>query len=129
MTCRYFLPLRKPFWWVGTTSHLECYALALAAAAKLLDKTEYRDPAHRQLEWVMGVNPFAACLMTGEGMRCRYPRSRCAGLIPGGILNGIAGNVKDEPALDIEYGFDWRSTEYWSPLRSSRPAARCAAAG
>jgi len=53
--------------------------------------------------------------MTGEGMRNPYPHSRYVGLIPGGILNGIAGNVKDEPVLDVEYGFDWRTTEYWSP--------------
>jgi hypothetical protein len=37
------------------------------------------------------------------------------GLIPGGIMNGIAGNTRDEPILDTEYGFDWRTTEYWSP--------------
>ncbi|MCX6638308.1 MAG: glycoside hydrolase family 9 protein, partial [Acidobacteria bacterium] len=115
MSYRYFLPVRKQFWWVGTTSHLECYALALATAAKMFGKTEYRDLAYRQLEWVMGANPFAACLMTGEGMRHPYPHSRYIGLIPGGILNGIAGNVKDEPVLDVEYGFDWRTTEYWSP--------------
>ena len=115
MSYRYFLPVRKQFWWVGTTSHLECYALALATAAKMFGKTEYRDLAWRQLEWVMGANPFAACLMTGEGMRHPYPHSRYVGLIPGGILNGIAGNVNDEPVLDIEYGYDWRTTEYWSP--------------
>ncbi len=115
LTYRYFLPVRKQFWWLGTTSHLECYALALATAAKVFGKPAYRELAYRQLEWVMGGNPFAACLMTGEGMRNPYPHSRFVGLIPGGILNGIAGNVKDEPVLDMEYGFDWRTTEYWSP--------------
>ena len=115
LTYRYFLPVRKQFWWLGTTSHLECYALALAGAARMFDKPAYRDLAYRQLEWVMGANPFAACLMTGEGMRHPYPHSRYVGLIPGGILNGIAGNAKDEPVLDMENGYDWRTTEYWSP--------------
>jgi hypothetical protein len=115
LTYRYFMPVRKQFWWLGTTSHLECYALLLAEAAETFAHPPYRDLAYRQLEWIMGANPFGACLMTGEGMRNPYPHSRFVGLIPGGIMNGIAGNAKDAPILDTEYGFDWRTTEYWSP--------------
>ncbi|HOK47854.1 MAG TPA: hypothetical protein PLK67_18050, partial [Bryobacteraceae bacterium] len=73
------------------------------------------DLAYRQMEWVMGANPFGACLMTGEGIRNPYPHSRFVGLIIGGIMNGIGGNVRDEPVLDTENGYDWRTTEYWSP--------------
>jgi hypothetical protein len=73
LTYRYFMPVRKPFWWLGMTSHLECYGLALARAAVILGETRYRDLALRQFEWVMGANPFGACLMTGEGMRNPYP--------------------------------------------------------
>ena len=108
LTYRFFMPVRKQFWWAGLTSHLESYATLLAGAG-------HRDLAIRQLEWIMGANPFAACLMTGEGWRNPYPHSRFVGLIPGGLMNGIAGNVKDEPVLDTENGFDWRTTEYWSP--------------
>lgn len=115
LTYRFFMPVRKQYWWLGTTSHLECYAAALAAAARLFENQAWRDLAYRQLEWVMGANPFAACLMTGEGMLNPYPHSRFVGLIPGGIMNGIAGNMRDEPVLDTENGFDWRTTEYWSP--------------
>jgi hypothetical protein len=115
LTYRYFMPVRKQFWWLGTTSHLECFALLLAEAARTYGRMEYRHLAYRQLDWVMGANPFGACLMTGEGMRNPYPHSRYVGLIPGGIMNGIAGNTKDAPVLDTEYGFDWRTTEYWSP--------------
>jgi hypothetical protein len=115
LTYRYFMPVRKQFWWLGLTAHLECYALLLGEAARAFGERRYAELAYRQLEWVMGANPFGACLMTGEGMRNPYPHSRYVGLIPGGILNGIAGNVKDEPVLDTAYGFDWRTTEYWSP--------------
>jgi hypothetical protein len=115
LTYRYFMPVRKQFWWLGMTSHLECYALLLAEAAQAFEHTPYRDLAYRQLEWVMGANPFGACLMTGEGMRNPFPHSRFVGLIPGGIMNGIAGNAKDAPILDTQNGFDWRTTEYWSP--------------
>ncbi len=115
LTYRYFMPVRKQFWWLGMTSHLECYALLLAEAAQAFAHTPYRDLAYRQLEWVMGANPFGACLMTGEGMRNPFPHSRFVGLIPGGIMNGIAGNAMDAPILDMQNGFDWRTTEYWSP--------------
>lgn len=115
LTYRYFLPVRQRSWWLGTTSHLECYAVLLGEAVHAFGNKVYRDLAYRQLEWVMGANPFGACLMTGEGMRNPYPHSRYVGLIIGGIMNGIAGNADDEPVLDMEYGFDWRTTEYWSP--------------
>ncbi len=115
MTYRYFMPVRKQFWWLGMSSHLLSNAFLLARAARALREGSWRDLAFRQMEWVMGANPFGACLMTGEGMRNPYPHSRYVGLIPGGIMNGIAGNTRDEPVLDTEYGFDWRTTEYWSP--------------
>jgi hypothetical protein len=117
LTYRYFMPVRKQFWSLGTTSHLESNALLLARISQLSDGQgkKYTDLAYRQLEWVMGANPFGACLMTGEGMRNPYPHSRFVGLIPGGIMNGIAGNAEDQPVLDTQYMLDWRTCEYWSP--------------
>jgi hypothetical protein len=115
LTYRYFMPTRKEYWWLGINSHLECYAVFLASAAQIFGRRNYRDLAYRQLEWVMGANPFSACLMTGEGMRNPYPHSRYVGLIPGGIMNGVAGNASDEPILDLSNQMDWRTAEYWSP--------------
>jgi hypothetical protein len=115
LTYRYFLPTRQRSWWLGTTSVLGSYAALLSDASRVLGKPECRDLALKQLEWIMGANPFGACLMTGEGMRNVFPHSRFVGSIPGGIVNGIAGNPDDEPVLDTEYGGDWRTAEYWSP--------------
>ncbi|MGA2631791.1 MAG: glycoside hydrolase family 9 protein [Terriglobia bacterium] len=115
LTYRYFHPARKQFWWQGANCHLGSHALVLGRAFQLLERREYVDLAYRQLEWIMGANPFAACMMTGEGMRNPYPHSRYVGLIPGGIMNGIAGNMQDEPVLDTHYTLDWRTCEYWSP--------------
>jgi hypothetical protein len=120
-TYRYFLPVRKQFWWQGGNCHLAQHALLLARLAEC-DRTgdgarsqSYVTLAYRQLEWIMGANPFSSCMMTGEGVRNPYPHSRFVGPIPGGIMNGIAGNASDEPILDLEYGIDWRTCEYWSP--------------
>ncbi|MFB3921939.1 MAG: glycoside hydrolase family 9 protein [Terriglobia bacterium] len=115
LTYRYFHPVRKQYWWQGANCHLASHALVLGRAFLLTQKREYVDLAYRQLEWIMGANPFAACMMTGEGMRNPYPHSRFIGLIPGGIMNGIAGNMRDEPVLDMDYTLDWRTCEYWSP--------------
>jgi hypothetical protein len=115
LSYRYFMPTRRQSWWLGITSHLESHAALLAGAAKLFGNGRYRDLALRQLEWVMGANPFGACLMTGEGWRNSYPFSHFVGPLIGGIVNGIAGNAKDEPILQMEYGNDWRTGEYWTP--------------
>jgi hypothetical protein len=116
-TYRYFLPVRKQFWWQGGNCHLAQHALLLArlAGQQRAPSGAYVDLAYRQMEWTMGANPFAACMMTGEGMRNPYPHSRFVGLIPGGIMNGVAGGASDEPILDLEYAIDWRTCEYWSP--------------
>jgi hypothetical protein len=115
LTYRYFMPTRQRSWWLGITSHLEGHAALLNGAARLFGNARYRDLAIRQLEWVMGANPFGACLMTGEGSRNSYPFSHFVGPLIGGIVNGIAGNAKDEPILQMEYGNDWRTGEYWTP--------------
>ncbi|HET7212292.1 MAG TPA: glycoside hydrolase family 9 protein [Terriglobia bacterium] len=117
LTYRYFHPVRQQFWWQGANCHLASNALMLGWFAKHAG-TKSGDCvrlAYRQLEWIMGANPFGSCMMTGEGMRNPFPHSRFVGLIPGGIMNGIAGNVEDAPVLDLEYTLNWRTCEYWSP--------------
>jgi len=67
---RYFMPARKQFWWLGMTSHLECYALLLAEAARC--STAARIATWRTGNWNGdGANPFGACLMTGRACAIR----------------------------------------------------------
>ncbi len=117
VTYRYFLPVRKQFWWQGANCHLAQHALLLGRLAQTSSSpgAPYTSLAYRQLEWILGANPFGASLMTGEGATNPYPHSRFVGLIPGGIMNGIAGNEQDDPVLDRQNGLDWRTNEYWSP--------------
>ena len=114
------MPTRQRSWWLGVTSHLESHAVLLAAAVKAFRKPEYRDRALRQPEWVMGNNPFGACLMWAKARRNSYPYSRFAGPIIGGIVNGVAGNAQDVPILEMEYGNDWRRGEYRMPTTRGR---------
>jgi hypothetical protein len=115
LTYRYFMPVRESDAWQGLTAHLESWAFMLAKAARAFERQEYRDLALRQMEWVMGANPFGACLMTGEGARNPYPFSYFVGVIVGGLMNGVAGNASDEPILNFDNGIDWHTNEYWSP--------------
>jgi hypothetical protein len=114
-TYRFFMPVRKQFWWQGLNAHLLSHALLLAVAAAEFDQSEWRDLAYRQLEWIFGKNPFGATLASGIGVRNPYPHSRYVGIIPGGIMNGICGNSNDEPILDTSFAGIWRTNEYWSP--------------
>src|SRR5256885_830777 len=115
LTYRYFHPVRKQFWWQGHNCHFGSSALLLGRLFKLSGNKQYVELAYRQLEWIAGENRFASGMMTGEGARNPFPHSRFVGLIPGGIMNGIAGNVNDEPVLDMQNTLDWRTCEYWSP--------------
>jgi len=114
-TYRFFMPVRKQFWWLGLNAHLGSHALLLAAAASEFNQPGWRDLAIRQFEWIFGNNPFGASLASGIGERNPYPHSRYVGVIPGGIMNGICGNVDDEPILDTTFAGNWRTNEYWSP--------------
>ncbi|MGH9623028.1 MAG: glycoside hydrolase family 9 protein [Bryobacteraceae bacterium] len=115
LTYRFFMPVRKQFWWQGLNAHLASHALLFATAATDLHQPAYRGLAYRQLEWIFGTNPFGATLASGIGVRNPYPHSRYVGVIPGGIMNGICGNADDRPILDTSFGFSWRTNEYWSP--------------
>lgn len=121
LTYRYFLPVRKQFWWQGANCHLAAHAMLLARYAAALGPADgaaaeaYRRLAYRQLEWIAGANPFGASQITAVGLRQPFPHSRFVGLIPGGIMNGIAGDAADQPILDRELRLDWRTCEYWSP--------------
>ena len=114
-TYRFFMPVRKQFWWLGLNAHLGSHALLLAQAARDFQQSAWRDLAVRQFEWIFGNNPFAASLASGIGERNPYPHSRYVGVIPGGIMNGICGNADDEPILDTTFRGNWRTNEYWSP--------------
>jgi hypothetical protein len=115
LTYRFFMPVRKQFWWQGLNAHLASHAVLLATASAEFNQRPWRDLAYRQLEWIFGVNPFGATLASGVGVRNPYPHSRYVGVIPGGIMNGICGNLNDEPILDTSFAGSWRTNEYWSP--------------
>jgi len=121
-------------WWQGENARLG----SMAAAARLAAGTLYKNDgamysklqgfALDQLNWVLGLNPFDACMLQGSGHN--NPAYGFFGTFeytnaPGGIVNGITSGLANEN--DIEFNlsyaatgkdYDWRWAEQWLPHAS-----------
>jgi len=81
-----------------------------------------------QLNWVLGLNPFDACMLQGSGHN--NPAYGFFGTFeytnaPGGIVNGITSGLEDENDIDFNLpysqtgkDYDWRWAEQWLPHAS-----------
>jgi len=117
-------------WWQGENARLA----SLAAAARLAIPLFAGDPvfqreleryAANQLNWILGLNPFDACMLDGHGrnnpdyifMNTYQYRN-----LAGGICNGITAAVGDPRGIAFDWtanpkGEDneWRWGEQWLP--------------
>ena len=85
-----------------------------------------------QLNWILGLNPFNACMLQGFGdnnpeYEADFPNAF------GGICNGITGGFGDERDIDFlprpyaEQGENrWRWSEQWIPHAAWYLLAVCA---
>jgi len=117
-------------WWQGEDARLASMAAAARMAAGLFSNDKaYHDElegfALDQLNWILGLNPFDACMQQGTGHN--NPAYAFFGTFeytnaPGGIVNGITSGLSDEHDIDfnIPYSvtgkdYDWRWAEQWLP--------------
>jgi hypothetical protein len=107
-------------WWVGINANLASAGVGLMKAASILDKPELKRFAQRQLDWILGFNPFGASTMTGVGYN--HPRPFINSdqfrpytpLLPGAVMNGLGGDRDDQPCLITENNYN--QSEYWTPM-------------
>jgi hypothetical protein len=122
-------------WWQGENARLGSMAAAARLAA--LAFSQSTDAAARaladrmkafgrdQLNWILGLNPFDACMLHGHG-RNNIPymffNSWEYTNAAGGICNGITGGYTDDAGIDFGLRFaqtgkddDWRWAEQWLP--------------
>ena len=87
---RYYIK-RFPVWTTGrgNTSVILSKAIGLAAIAKHLDDQELLSIAYRQLDWLLGLNPFNQSVMWGEGYRYQALYNPLIGNIVGAVPCGI----------------------------------------
>jgi hypothetical protein len=105
-------------WWVGMNANLASSGIGLSRAGTLLNTPAYSSLAQRQLDWILGCNPFAASTVIGAGYNqpTLYRTSAFkpnTPLINGAVMNGIGGTVMDQP--DIADG-TYHTCEYWTPM-------------
>ena len=121
---RYFMGLNDRMdsndtaWWVGINAHAAATGIAAAKAAVLLGEADLMTVAQRQLDWIIGANPFDESTIDLVGRnhhttfdgRCFVPNTP---RIRGAVLNGIGGDQSDMPdLLDGSY----HTCEYWTPM-------------
>jgi len=103
---RYFLCYRSPNGGeikVGPNGDISTAALFLLRAHRLTGEARYLAAAQRQLDWILGCNPFDASTVEGVGLNqpLRYinddeffpPTPQ----IPGAVTTGIMGDDNDNP--------------------------------
>ena len=121
------------WWWQGENARIG----SLASAAKLAAQTfsndkefssKLRNYASDQLNWILGLNPYDACMLEGSGHN--NPQYLFYGSYeykgnPGGIVNGITAGMDSYEDIDFEKGYavtkkddDWRWLEQWLPHAS-----------
>ena len=80
------------YWWRGETPRLASLAtMAFAAAQHLLGSALLRTFGQQQLDWILGRNPFNACMLAGQGINNRNtpPATQC-----NRICNGITAGLR-----------------------------------
>ena len=109
-------------WWVGINANIAGKGVGLAMASRILNDPKLEAAAQRQLDWVLGTNPFGTSTMRGVGYEHpKFPTAFMNGNefkpptphIPGAVLNGIGGDMNDMP--DMKPG-SWQTGEYWTPM-------------
>ena len=109
---RYFMKSGK----LASNARLSCSALALAAAARVLDRRSCLDDAYRLLEWTLGANPFQLSMVNGVGVKQPCALSFQMGNIPGGVTLGIGGDENDMPW----YPHPWACTDEYYGYQTSQ---------
>ncbi len=117
-------------WWQGENARLASLAAAARlTAAQFKDDVAFRDKlqtyATNQLNWILGLNPFDACMLHGAGRNnppYMFFNSYEYTNAPGGICNGITAGYKNPHDIDFNLPFavtgkdeDWRWGEQWLP--------------
>jgi len=114
---RYFMQPELS-WWVGINANITSAGVGLVKAARILNDPVLSGLGQRQLDWVLGVNPFNSSTMVGVGHNHpeHFPGSSYlprTPVIPGAVLNGLGGDHADQPVMGDG---DWQISEYWTPM-------------
>lgn len=122
----FFIPHENEtgWWWQGENARLASLATAAITASTLIPASGKADTyfAARQLDWILGENPYSMCFMYQFGQNnVPYMHSNYGhGSERGGVSNGITGKDGSGDGSGIDFkreaeGNEWRWTEQWLP--------------
>lgn len=84
-------------------------AILLARGARILGKPEFREAAWRQLDWILGSNPFNASTVYGVGHgQPKVYKEHLAPRSDGMVIQGIGGTAEGLPVIRQGH---WRHCE------------------
>jgi len=114
---RYFMQPELS-WWVGINANVASAGVGLIKAADILNDPELKAIAQKQLDWIIGVNPFNSSTLVGVGYNHpkHFPGSSFrprTPVLPGAVLNGLGGDSADQPVIGTG---NWQISEYWTPM-------------
>lgn len=114
---RYFMQPEQE-WWVGINSNIASAGIGLLKAAAVLKDERMKATAQKQLDWILGSNPFNSSTMEGAGYNhpVHFAGSSfipTVPVLPGAVLNGLGGDHEDMPVIGKG---DWQISEYWTPM-------------
>lgn len=103
-------------WQTGNNAVVAGCGIALTELATLLARPSLRNLAQRQLDWILGMNPFDSSMVVGLGRNhdATYPSelSPPVPIIDGAVFEGLVGDAEDNPVLIGGY---YANVEYWTP--------------
>jgi hypothetical protein len=114
---RYFMVPEN--WWVGINANIASMGIGLLKASRILKDEQLAALAQRQLDWIIGSNPFSSSTIVGVGYNQPKPFINgnefrpATPLLPGGVMNGLGGDLHDQPAIGDGI---YHVSEYWTPM-------------
>ena len=106
-------------WWVGINANLASAGVGLMKAANVLNDLQLKAVAQKQLDWIIGRNPFnsSTIISVGYNQPIQMVGSEFkpyTPLIPGAVMNGLGGDKDDQPYLITRNNY--QQSEYWTPM-------------
>jgi len=104
-------------WQTGNVASTSGYGVVMVYLAEILGLPCLRQLAQRQLDWVLGVNPFDASMIVGLG-RNQPPTYPSLDMVPGlpdiagAVFEGPIGDEEDDPVIIPAF---YANVEYWMP--------------
>lgn len=111
------------YWWQGENARLASMASACLRSLQQLNlpselAEQTRMFAYQQWNWLLGLNPFSACMVQGFGYNNPFYRADWPGHT-GGVCNGITSSLTNEHDIALCETDDpfqnWRWGEQWIP--------------